>query len=112
MKHLTYADKSVLTGDEVADVLVRYAAVLAETGHADTVSIDAVGTDGDAVTTTFVIGSGTNLMVETTNSSLPEPNNARTVAVMTEKIERLTSSPTAQPSAEPWTPLQDVTPEL
>jgi hypothetical protein len=112
MKHVTYADKSVLTGDDMADILVKYAAVLAETGHADTVSLEAVGADGDSVTTTFVIGTGTNLMVETTNSSLPEPDNAQGVQEITGRIERLVQPATAQPASEPWTPLEDIAAEL
>ena len=39
MKHVTYSDKSLLVGDIAADLLMRYAAALANTNGADTVDI-------------------------------------------------------------------------
>jgi len=101
MKYLTYADQSVLIGDEAADTLLKFSALLAEKGHADAVSLNAIGSDGDAMVTSFVLGSGTNLMSASTTSTLPEPDNHDGIAYMNEKIALLVSPPTAQPSAEP-----------
>jgi len=102
MKHLTYADQSVLIGDEAADVLIRFSALLAEKGHADAISLNVLGEDGDATEASFVIGSGTNLMTASTNSTIPEPDNEKGLAVMHEKIERLLSPRIAEPSNDTW----------
>jgi hypothetical protein len=102
MKHLTYADQSVLIGDEAADVLIRFSALLAEKGHADAISLNVLGEDGDESEASFVIGSGTNLMTASTNSKIPEPDNEQGIGVMREKIERLLAPRTAQPSNETW----------
>ncbi len=104
MKHLTYADKSVLVGDEAADAIIQFSALLAEKGHADAVTLNAIGSDGDAVVASFVLGSGTNLMAETTTSSLPEPDNSEGVVYMKDKIDLLTSPPQIRPNADDWSP--------
>jgi hypothetical protein len=41
MMHLTFADKSLLVGDVVAELLVEYVAVLSQAGQADDVSLTA-----------------------------------------------------------------------
>jgi hypothetical protein len=102
MKHLTYADQSVLIGDEAADTLVRFSALLAEKGHADAISLNVLSEDGDTTEASFVIGSGTNLMTTSTNSTIPEPDNHKGIGVMRDKIERLLAPRTAQASDEPW----------
>jgi hypothetical protein len=102
MKHLTYADRSVLTGDEAADVLVEFSAVLAETGHADSVTLNALGDDGNAIVAKFVLGSGTNLMSASTTSQLPEPENGDAIAYMKEQIALLTLPTEAVPSDDEW----------
>jgi hypothetical protein len=95
MKHLTMGEKSLLVGDEVADLLIEYAAVLATNSRGDSVKLHAVDGDGDEVIATFLLNQGITLMAETTNSSLPEPDNSETVAYLRERIERLTSPPAA-----------------
>jgi hypothetical protein len=75
MKHITFGDKSLLVGDEVADALLQYAAFLANEGRGDTVEIRAISSDGDEVTATFLLGPGVTMMAETAHTSLPEPGN-------------------------------------
>ena len=93
MKHLTYADKSLLVGDEVADLLLQYAARLASSGVADAVEVHAISSDGDEVSATFLLGEGAPLMVESTTSTLPEPDNGEAIQHVTDGLSRLT--PTA-----------------
>jgi hypothetical protein len=100
MKHITYADKSLLVGDEAADTITEYAAALARHGSADTVTLAAYGADGDDVEGTFVLDQGTVLMAETTHSSIPEPDNADAIMQMREKILRLTSPTPVRPDDE------------
>jgi hypothetical protein len=102
MKHLTYADQSVLVGDEAADTLVSFAATLSDTSHADTVIMNAIDTSGDTIVASFVLGAGVNLMAQTTSSSLEEPDNTEAVEYMKARTNELTSQASAQPVDEPW----------
>ena len=102
MKHVTYADQSVLVGDEAADVLLRFAAVVADGGRADTVSLNAIASDGELVVSTFLIGTGTNLMAETTSSPLPEPNNQEAIEYMNEKVRQLVTPQQVVADSGPW----------
>jgi hypothetical protein len=89
MKHVTYADKSLMVGDDTADMLLQYAARLASAGVADTIDVHAISSDGDEVVATFLLGEGAPLMAETTNSTLPEPDNSEAVELMTDRLARL-----------------------
>ncbi|WP_150307697.1 hypothetical protein [Planctomonas psychrotolerans] len=97
MKHVTYADKSLLVGDEAANVLLAYAAVLARNNNADTVDIRAISSEGNSTTATFLLDAGAPLMAETINSPLPEPDNTDAVAYMREQMTRLSERPTGVP---------------
>ena len=88
VKHVTIAEKSLLIGDDAADTLVRYAAVLGSTSSADSVSIRSIGVDGEEVEATFLLNSGTVMMVESTTSSLPEPDNTDALHYMGDQISR------------------------
>jgi hypothetical protein len=100
MKYLTYADRSVLIGDDAADLLIRYSAVLAETGHADSVALSVLNQDGDNIVASFVLGSGTNVMTASTSSTLPEPANEDGINYIKGKLDDLTSSHNIQPDHE------------
>ncbi|MCU1440995.1 MAG: hypothetical protein JWP85_1992 [Rhodoglobus sp.] len=97
MKQVTYAQKSLLVGDEAADVLLEYAAVVARTGEADTVNVMALGAEGNDVVATVLLGTGTVLMAETTNTTVAEPDNTAIVAYMRERIAALSTPPPARP---------------
>jgi hypothetical protein len=93
MKHVTYADKSLLMGDEAADTLLEYASALVNAGKADTVDVHAFGEDGQEVVATFLLETGAPVMAETTHTSMKEPDNWEAIAYMREHIERLTKEP-------------------
>jgi hypothetical protein len=80
MKHITVADKNFLVGDAIADAILEYAAVLAETQAADTIDITAYGADGDEVQATLFLSAGVPLVAETSHNSLPEPDNTEMLA--------------------------------
>jgi hypothetical protein len=80
MKHITFADKNFLVGDDIADAIVEYATVLGETQSADSIEITAIGADGDVVEATLFLSAGVPLVTETTTSTFPEPDNAETLA--------------------------------
>ncbi|MCU1481837.1 MAG: hypothetical protein JWQ19_2623 [Subtercola sp.] len=98
MKHITFGDKSLLVGDEVADTLLDYAALLTREASGDTVQVAAISSDGDAVTASFLLGSGVSMMAETTHSDLPEPENAEIVKYMKEAMMRALVRPTVMPA--------------
>ena len=102
MKHISNADKSLLVGDEAAEVLVHYAAVLASHQQADSVEIKAIGSDGDAVVALFLLNSGTNLIAESASADLPAPDNADAVAYMNKRIQQFENPPSALPDDESW----------
>jgi hypothetical protein len=47
MQHVTFADKSLLVGDDAALLLLEYAAAVAGNDEGDTVMLNAIGSDGD-----------------------------------------------------------------
>ena len=101
MKHLTMADKSLLVDDTTADLLLEYAALLARTDSADTVVVNAYGDDGDPVAVTFLLNSGISLLAETSESRVPEPENAAAIRYIEQRIQLIQSPPLAQPMAQP-----------
>jgi hypothetical protein len=88
MQHLTVADKSLLIGNVLGDLLLEYSALLGRIGSADTVKIQAIGADGDEVVAGLLLNEGTVLVVESSTSALPEPENGDVEAYMRERIER------------------------
>jgi hypothetical protein len=97
MMHLTFADKSLLVGDVVADLLVEYAAVLAQAGEADSVSVTAYSADGQKVTAKFALTEGAALLVESTETDLPDPENGEAEMYLREQIMSRKASAPAPP---------------
>lgn len=105
MKHVTYADKPFLMDDETADTLLSYAATVASHAMADTVTLQAIGPDGNEIEVTLLLDSATALVSETAAAGMVAPSNDRAVATMREKIRVLTYPPAALPAeAEPGSP--------
>ncbi|NLP85243.1 hypothetical protein HF576_15450 [Microbacterium sp. CFH 90308] len=96
MKHVMYAEKSLLMGDDVADALLEYARLLAETSHADTVTVRAIGMDGNTVDAAFLLNSTSTMMVESTNSTVVPPDNEEAVRYLQGRIERMQRPPSVQ----------------
>lgn len=97
MHHVTYADKVLFVDDETALCLVAYAAALATAQAADSIQIEAIGQDGNEVTATFLLATGTGIMVESTTGVAEPPSNVEALAYMQTQIARLQSDPHAQP---------------
>lgn len=102
MKHVTYSNKSLLFGDEAADVLMEYAALLAHLGDADKVDVRAITSEGAETVATFLLDPGANLMAESATVQVEEPDNAEAIAYMRSRIELLTNPPAATPDTEVW----------
>ncbi len=103
MRHLRVESKDLLIGDEVADLLTQYAALVADHGRGDRVHLHAISSDGDETHVTLVLSSGTTLLTETAHTQLPEPDNTETVTYLRQRVEQLGAPPPIQPSAsEAW----------
>lgn len=89
MKHVTYAEKSLLIGDEAADLLIRYAALLGSFGRTDVVTLRGIGSDGNEVEASFLLNAATELMVESASTTATEPENHLGAGYLHEKIEEL-----------------------
>jgi hypothetical protein len=100
MKHVTTADKSLLIGDEAAELLISYAALLGQQNSADDVTLSAWGADGDPVEVTFLLNAGTTLLVESSESTVPEPDNREAIVDLKERMRRITSPPLVQPERD------------
>jgi hypothetical protein len=97
MKHITFGDKSSLSGDEIADLLLKYAALLTREASGDAVDVAAISSDGDEVTASFLLGPGVTMMAETTHNTLPEPDNTAAIGYVKEAMMRALVHPTAVP---------------
>lgn len=89
MKHMTYAEKSLMVGDEAADMLMEYAAELGRNRTSDTVIVRAITTTGDDVEATYLLGEGAPLMAESTHGRLPEPDNSAAIGYMKDRLRSL-----------------------
>jgi hypothetical protein len=100
MKHLSFADKTIFVDDDAADCLVEYTALLGAEHTADSVRLRAIGQDGNEVDVDFVLNSATNLVAESTNSSLQPPTNKEAVDYMRSRIAAIRNPPPIQASDE------------
>jgi hypothetical protein len=89
MRHVTYADKSLMIGDEATDTMMEYVVALVNAGKADTVEINAWSNDGQEVVATFLLQTGAPVMAETVHTSMNEPENLTAVAYMRERLDEL-----------------------
>ncbi len=88
--HVTFADKSLLLGDDAAHAVLDYATALADRGRADQVTVRAIGEDGNEVEVSMVLDAGTIIAAETTNATIEAPDNAFVVADLRRRLGRLT----------------------
>jgi hypothetical protein len=112
MKHITFGDKSLLIGDEIADLLLEYAALLTRESSGDTVEVAAISSDGDEVTASFLLGPGVTMMAETTHNTLPEPENTAAIEYVTEAMRRAVMRSTAVPGDVDHLPGYDDIPSM
>jgi len=65
MKRIHYASGSLLTGDDIADAVVRYAAALAENAAAAEVRAPAILDNGDVGEALMLLGPASQILAET-----------------------------------------------
>jgi hypothetical protein len=91
------ADKSMLVGDDAADLLLTYASLIGQVGRADTVTLNAIDGGGDEVVVGFLLNSGTALVIQTSTASFREPDNAEAIGYMRDRIASYGPSDTRSP---------------
>ena len=79
MKHIHYDGATILTGDDVADAVIEYAAALSGGDRADTVAVPSVAPDGTLTTTKILIGPASELVVEDADDDVLETEDAEFV---------------------------------
>ena len=89
MKHVTYSEKSLLVGDDAADLLIQYAALLGRRAGSDVVTLHAIGADGNDVDASLLLNASTILMVESASTSATEPQNQAAVDYLRLRIDEL-----------------------
>ena len=104
MKHLTFADKSLFIDDESAAALLEYARLVSSAGASETVTLRAVGMDGNAAEVTLLLTPAVELVIESTDSPVELPVDQTAVAHMRDRIDRLSGSD-AKAGAADWAPI-------
>ena len=98
MQHITTADKTFLVGTELAGLLMRYAALIAQLSGGDAVQINSIGADGDEVVATLLLNSGTVMASESVHSSAPEPENRAAEEYLRGRLASFADFPAAFPT--------------
>ena len=101
MKHVTIGEKSLLMDDETADTLLEYARLIGDASAADTVTVNAIGPDGNTIEVGILLNTSTNLIVESTNTEVVPPDNSAVVREMRDRIDAILRPATARPD-ESW----------
>jgi hypothetical protein len=101
MKHVTYGGKPLLVDDDAAEWLMEYARALGSAHMTDTVTLRAIGADGNEVSVTFLLNAGTELMTETARSTGEAPRNDEVVGYMQERTRLILTPPPGQPVLDP-----------
>ena len=81
-------DALLIVGDEVADLVADYAVLVARVNTADSVQLNAYDEGGDYVQATLVLSNGGAILVESTNSNLPDPDNSKAEQYIRSRIDR------------------------
>lgn len=68
MKRISYAGGVIVTGDEIADTIMDYAAMLARAGIADHVRVPAIASDDSVFSVDLLIGPASQLIAEPVDS--------------------------------------------
>jgi hypothetical protein len=102
MMHVTFADKSLLMGDDAAEALLAYATALAASSQADQVMLRAIGPDGNEVDVHMLLNAGTVIASESTNSTANSPDNRDNVTDIRRRLGRLAAG--IGPGAFPLSP--------
>jgi hypothetical protein len=89
MKRIHYASASLLTGDRIADAVVRFAATLAENATAAEVRAPAILDDGEVGEAVLLLGPASQILAESETYDGAELRADDFVAEIDERIAAL-----------------------
>ena len=93
MKHLTYGDKSLFVDDDAAALLIAYTVDLAESGDTDTVDVNAISSDGNVVTVSFILNAQSQLVAESATGEILGVDNESAIDYVTHQLRARNSHP-------------------
>lgn len=99
MKTVLYAGDSVVTGDDIADAVLRYAAALAGASQAATVDIPVLRPDGKVEHDTLLIGPASQILTQPGPRDVVEIEDPGLVADLDRRTAAV-ASPVALPLDE------------
>lgn len=82
MKYIRYDAVTIMTGDEIADAVVEYAAMLGANGRTDTVEVPTFDEHGARTTATLLLGPASELVLEHAPDDELEPEDPEFVALL------------------------------
>jgi hypothetical protein len=89
VKRILYAGSEIVTGDDIADALMRYSAALAEVGDAETVTIPAVIADGSVASVDMLVGPASQIVAMPTGAGEVELVDDAVIAELESRTRRL-----------------------
>lgn len=89
MKRIHYASGSLLTGDAIADAVVRFAAALADNATAAEVHAPAILDDGEVGEALLLLGPASQMLAESETYAGPELRDDDFVAMLGERVAAL-----------------------
>ncbi len=92
MKTIDYAGVVIVTGDRIADEVMRYAVALASRGLADKIAIPVIDASGSVSRFDLLVGPASQLVMEPTVSEFADPADESVERELEEKIARLQPS--------------------
>ena len=97
MKHVTYGEKAHFLDDDAAMTLIAYASALGNAAASDTVTVSAVDDHGNSVDATFLLNPSSVLLVESSTSSIAEPENREIIEYMRGRMDLMANPPSVEP---------------
>jgi hypothetical protein len=77
---IKYAGEELMTGDAIAEALLKYSEALAESGSASTVEIPTILDDGSRSTAKVLVGPASQIVAKPVESSFEELRDAEVVS--------------------------------
>jgi hypothetical protein len=99
MKRIFYSSGSVVTGDRIAEAVIRYAKVLALRDDSDTIDVPIALESGRVDRAQLLIGPSSDLAVVPEESDMEDPEDSETLAELERQIV-LHGNTRPQPSAD------------
>lgn len=92
MRRIIYAGTELVTGDEIAQTLLRLSEALARLGSAETVSIPILNADGSLGTASLLVGPSSQIVTLDAGDHLDELVDPTALGELRDRITSLVSS--------------------